>query len=324
MLDILSIGDCTVDVFLNIEEGDIRCNLKKQDCKICFNYGDKIPVKEVLQITGTGNAANLAIGAKRLGLTSAISAIIGNQGVGDSIIKNFQHEKVITKYIQKDLKSASNYSAIINFAGERTIFSHHENRHYTFPQLAKPPKWIYLTSVGQNYEKLYQQTIDYCKKNNVMLGFNPGTLQVRDGFQKIKKVIDQSNVILINKEEAEMILGIKNGHTIKQILKSIFDLGPDYVVITDGQNGAYSYNGQNFIHIPATKTKVIERTGAGDAFSTGYISALILGKTQQEALVWGTMNSDNVIRFVGPQKGLLNLKQIQQKVKCCPVKVSTI
>lgn len=324
MLDVLSIGDCTVDVFLNLEEGNVKCNLKKQYCEICFHYGDKIPVKEVIQIPGTGNAANMAIGSRRLGLKSSISTIVGNEGSGETIIKNFKKEKVDTNHLHEDKKSPTNYSAIINYEGERTIFSHHEDRKYKFPKIKSKPKWIYLTSVGHNYEKLYQATIDYCRKNNVKLGFNPGTLQVRDGYKKIKNVIDQCNVIIINKEEAGMILETTEPRPIKYLLKAMFDHGPDNVVITDGEHGAYSYDGQEFIHIPATKTSVVERTGAGDAFSTGYIAAIIHGKNHREALVWGTMNSDEVIRYVGPQKGLLPLSKMKQKVKKCQLKIKKI
>jgi len=324
MLDILSIGDCTLDVFLSLKEGDIKCDLKKHDCQICFNYGDKIPVEEVIQIPGTGNAANMAIGASRLGLKSAISTIIGDKNVGKAIIDNFKKDKVNLKYLIQDLKSPTNYSAIINFKGERTIFSHHEDRKYMFPNIKTPPKWIYLTSVGHGYEKLYKKVISYCKKHNVKLGFNPGSLQVRDGYKKIKNVINQSDVILINKEEAAMILNVNNGKTIKQLLKKVYNLGPELVVITDGAKGAYSYDGIEYAHIPATKTKVVERTGAGDAFSTGYISAIIYGKNHREALQWGTMSSDEVIRYVGPQKGLLSKNKMNKKVKCCPVKVKKI
>lgn len=322
-LDILSIGDCTLDVFLNLSEGRVQCRIDNNFCEICFSYGDKIPVDEVLQIPGTGNAANLAIGSSRLGLKSAICAIIGNQTVGQSIVNNFKKEKVSTKYLIKDLKSPTNYSAIINYKGERTIFSHHEDRNYKFPKISIPPKWIYLTSVGHGYEQLYQDTIKYCQKHNVKLGFNPGTLQIRDGFAKIKKVIDQSQVIIVNREEAVMILDTTNKE-IKFLLNKLYNLGPDLVVITDGQNGAFSYDGIEFVHIPATKTKVIERTGAGDAFSTGFISAIIHGCNHREALIWGTMNSDEVIKYIGPQKGLLTLAQMKKKTKKCPVKVKKI
>ncbi len=322
-LDILSIGDCTIDVFLTLVEGNVQCSIDKNYCQICFNYGDKIPVREVIQIPGTGNAANLAIGASRLGLKSGINCIIGNKTVGEAIINNFKNEKVNIKYLIKDLKSPTNYSAILNYKGERTIFSHHEDRHYHLPKIIIPPKWIYLTSVGHGYENLYQKVVKYCQTHNVKLGFNPGTLQIRNGLSKIKNVIDQSQVILVNKEEANMILNTSK-KDIKSLLKKLFDLGPDYAVITDGQNGAYSFDGHEFIHIPATKTNVVERTGAGDAFSTGFISAIIHGKNHREALVWGTMNSDEVIKFVGPQKGLLTLKKIKHKVKSCPVKVKNI
>lgn len=323
-LDILSIGDCTVDVFLNLEEGNVFCNLKKHACQICFNFGDKIPVEEVIQIPGTGNAANLAIGSSRLGLKSAINTIVGNEGSGEPIINNFNKEKVSIKHIVQDKKSPTNYSAIINFQGERTIFSHHEERKYKFPKIKQPPQWIYLTSVGHNYEKMYADCVKYCKKHDVKLGFNPGTLQVREGMDKIKDVVDQSDVILVNKEEAEMILDLEHGVPIKSLLRKLHDAGPEFAVITNGQDGAYSYDGNEFYHVPATKTKVVERTGAGDSFSTGYISAIIHGKTHQEALIWGTMNSDSVIRYVGPQKGLLSLREMKKAIKCCPVKPKKI
>ncbi len=315
MLDILSIGDCTIDVFLNVEEGNVLCNLKKQMCQICFKYGDKIPVKQVIQISGTGNAANLAIGASRLGLTSAINTIVGNEGSHDNIVRHFKKEKVNLDYLTHDQKSPTNYSAIINYQGERTIFSHHAIRHYHFPKINKKPQWIYLTSVGKNYEKLYQQTIKYCQKNNVKLGFNPGSLQVRDGIKKIKPVIEQCEVVLLNKDEAREILQEQKIKDVKYYLKKYFQLGAKHVVITDGENGAYSFDGQNFLHIETLKSKVIERTGAGDAFSTAYISALIYQETYENALKWGTLNSDSVIKYIGPQAGLLTRKQILSKLK---------
>jgi len=309
---------------MNLEEGNVFCNLKRQACQICFNFGDKIPVQEVVQIPGTGNAANLAIGSARLGLKSAINTVVGNEGSGEPIISNFKREKVNIQHLVQDKKSPTNYSAIINFQGERTIFSHHEERRYRFPKIKNPPKWIYLTSVGHNYEKLYADAVKYCQKHDVKLGFNPGTLQVREGMSKIKNVIDQSNVVIVNKEEAEMIMDMDAGTPIKSLLRKLHDLGPDFAVITDGQNGAYSYDGQEFIQVPATKTKVVERTGAGDSFSTGYIAALIYGHNHRTALIWGTMNSDSVIQYVGPQKGLLTLKDMEKKVKCCPVKPKII
>ncbi len=324
MLDILSIGDCTIDVFLNVEEGNVQCNLKKQICEICFNYGDKIPVREVIQIAGTGNAANLAIGASRLGLKSAVNTIVGNEGSQHAIINNFKKEKVSLLYLLHDKKSPTNYSAIINYKGERTIFSHHEIRQYSFPSIKQKPKWIYLTSVGKNYETLYKKTIAYCKKNNVKLGFNPGTLQVRDGLAKIENVIKQSNVMIINKDEARMILNNSENKDIKYYLKTFFKLGSNNIVITDGEHGAYSYDGREFLHINTLGSKVVERTGAGDAFSTGYISAIINGFDCYDALRWGTVNSDSVIKFIGPQTGLLTKKEMIKNIAKYSPKIEKI
>jgi sugar/nucleoside kinase (ribokinase family) len=81
-------------------------------------------------------------------------------------------------------------------------------------------------------------------------------------------------------------------------------------VITDGGNGSFVYDGSKFFKAGVLPVDAYERTGAGDAFGSGCLSAIIKNKPLDEALVWGTLNSASVIGYVGPQKGLLKESDI--------------
>lgn len=97
-------------------------------------------------------------------------------------------------------------------------------------------------------------------------------------------------------------------------------MGPEMVVITDGPNGAYGFDGTTYQHIGIFPVPVVERTGAGDAFSTGCLAALIQKKSLRDAMRWGTFNSASVIQKVGPQAGLLKknemMKLLRDNPKC--------
>ena len=65
--DMISVGDATLDVFVNLIEASVLCNIQKDVCQLCLSYADKIPVESVQRVIG-GNAANNAVGSSRLGL----------------------------------------------------------------------------------------------------------------------------------------------------------------------------------------------------------------------------------------------------------------
>ena len=122
----------------------------------------------------------------------------------------------------------------------------------------------------------------------------------------------------MNKEEAVRLLKIRKTIDIKTLLKKLLQLGPKYVIVTNGPNGAYATNGEDFMYIPILKSKLIERTGAGDSFASGVIAAQNYGISMKDALKWGVVNSASVVEHVGPQAGLLTLSQMKQRIKKYP------
>lgn len=305
-LDLLSIGDANLDVFIIPSESEALCDIDTKKCLIAFSYADKIPVKN-LEFSVGGNSANNAVGVKRLGINVGSVLTLGDDSTGAQIIEKLKKENVDLTYCIQQPSTLSNFNVVVSYTGERTIFTYHAPRSYEFPvQLPKVP-WVYLTSMGESYRPFYNHMTEWLVKNpEVKLAFNPGSWQLRGGVKEIGNVFKLSNIVFVNKQEAEKLTGYEvKGEVTKELLMALSGLGPKISVITDGGNGAYTFDGHRFLHCGIMPMDAYERTGAGDAFGSGFLSAVIKGKTIEEALVWGTVNSASVIGYVGAQKGLL-------------------
>lgn len=305
--DLISIGDSTIDLFLTLESQDVEavCSLDVEKCVIAFDYGSKIPVSSMTKVVGVGNAANNAVGASRLGLKVAIYSVIGSDKDSQDIKRVFNDEDVSTEFVIEESDKRSNLSVVLNYSGERTIFVYHEDRRYFLPNLPKT-NWVYYTSVGKNHLDLNREVVDYVKKTGAKLGFNPGSYQLRSGKENLKPIIEIADVLSVNREEAQMITQ-GDLDDIGDLFEKLKKMGTKLVVITDGRNGSYaSFDGREIWHtgVPE-KSPVVERTGCGDAYTSAFIAARIMGKEIPEAMVWGTMNATSVIQYIGAREGLL-------------------
>lgn len=315
--DLVAIGDTTTDVFLevNLEDAKGRCELDNDKCLVCFAYGSKIPVKKITTVPAVGNAANNAIGSARLGLKSAIYTVIGSDRDSEEHKKVFEEEGVDTKFVVMESDKRSNFSAVINYGAERTIFVYHEDRKYDLPDLP-PTKWVYYTSVAKGHDILHKQVPEYVKKSGAKLGFNPGSYQLLEGVEKLKPILEVTDVLLLNREEAQSL--VKGDiEDVKGLIKELREHGPETVVITDGRNGSFaSFDGREiwYAGIPED-SPILEMTGSGDAYSTGFLAASIQGKDLPECMIWGTMNSTSVIQFIGAREGLLTQEGMKKFIE---------
>jgi sugar/nucleoside kinase (ribokinase family) len=304
--DLLSIGDATLDSFMIPVESETLCRIDTKECLIAFSYGEKIPVKN-LEFSVGGNAANNAVGVRRLGVNVGIVLTLGDDSVGNMIVEKLRGEGVDLTYVIQQPGTGSNYSTVINYQGERTIFTYHSPRSYEFPvQLPNTP-WVYLTSMGEAFRPFYNHMVDWLGKNpDIKLVFNPGSWQMRSEDGEVAKILSLSHMIFVNREEAEKLTGFGDSTgKDKELLEALSKKGPKVCIITDGANGAIASNGQAFFKCGVLPVDAYERTGAGDAFGSGCLSAIIKGKSLDEALLWGSVNSASVIGYTGSQKGLL-------------------
>lgn len=310
MFDIISIGDPTIDTFLIIHDIEIK-NIDGHK-KAILSWGDKLPVDKFYR-TVAGNAANNAVGSSRLGLRTGFYCVVAHDTGGREIVHKMEKEGVSTRYITKNDKHPTNASTVISFAGERTILVYHEHRKYHLPKFVHS-SWVYLTSMGQGFEKIYKDLVRYLDRYQVKLGFNPGTFQLRAGVKINKLMLERTDLLSVNVEEAQSWVG-DCGRRPEELCKKLIKLGPKAVVLTDGRKGAYSFSDEGFYYLEEYPGPRIEATGAGDAFTTGYIAALFHNQPHKEALRWGPMNAGSVVQQIGPQAGLLNYGEMQAELK---------
>lgn len=308
-LDIISIGDATIDTFLFIHDLEIKKIDGRQ--KVILNWGDKLPVDNLYR-TVAGNAANNAVGASRLGMNTAFYSVLAHDAGGREIIHKMQKEGVITDYVVIDDKHGTNASTVISFQGERTILVYHEHRVYRMPEFS-PSKWVYLTSMGDGFQKIYTQLTEYLDDTQARLGFNPGTFQLRKGVPINRPLLKRTDVLSLNVQEAQSWVG--NTVDPEELCKRLRKLGTKAVALTDGRRGAYSHSDEGFYYIAEFPGPRLEATGAGDAFTIGYIAALHYGLPHKEALRWGPVNAGSVVQKVGPQAGLLTRAQLENTIK---------
>jgi ribokinase len=327
-LDLLSIGDVNLDAFIEPSESESLCDINTKECLIAFSYADKIPVRN-LDFSVGGNAANNAVGTKRLGVNTGLVLTIGDDSTGLQIVEKLKKEDVDLTYVISQPATLSNFNVAVTYNGERTIFTYHAPRSYEFPvQLPKLP-WVYLTSMGESYRPFYNHIAEWLVKNpEVKLAFNPGSWQLRGGVNEIGNILKLSHIVFVNKQEAEKLTNFEvKDNVTKELLLALSGLGPKVSVITDGGLGAYVFDGAKFLHCPVFPVDAYERTGAGDAFGSGFLAANLKQKTMEEALIWGTVNSASVIGYIGAQRGLLKEDDIDtwvERFKSSGVKVEEI
>lgn len=313
-IDILAIGDIAAEPFIKIKEAEIEPEKNSDEFNLCLDYGGKVPYDFAVECFAVGNSANVSIASSRLGLNTSLISYVGNDDIGIKDINKLKEENVDISRIETIDGLKSNYHYVLWYKGERTILVNHTDFPYKLPNIPIEPKWIYLSSLSSNSIDYHKEILDYLIDHpSVSLAIQPGTFQIRLGLAGLKDIYKRTNIYFSNKEEAQKVLNTEN-EDIAYLLKEIFNLGPKLVVITDSVNGSYSFDGEEILHMPSfyNEKETLESTGAGDAFSGAFVSALIYGKNIKEALVWGTINAKSAVQYVGPHQGLLNKDQIEK------------
>lgn len=313
--DVIAIGDTTQDIFLKMSDASLQCDKDDHNCKICFDYAEKIAVDQKTDVPAVGNAANHAIGTARLGLKSAIYTVVGDDDQGQKALSVFRANGVDTQFVELDPNRGTNLSIVINYKSERTIFVYHEPRDYQLPQ-NKDTDWIYLTSAsGGGVHILHDQMIDFLSRHpDVKLAFNPGTHQIHLGKENLLPLLKRSDILFLNREESARVLEVES-RDVKELAAGFHDIGVKIMVMTDGPEGSYGSNGKQIWYLDIFDGPVIERTGAGDSYGSAFLSAIIKGKDIPGAMLWGNANSTSVVQYIGAREGLLTEETVYKMIE---------
>jgi len=318
----LSIGDIVSDAFIRLKDASLHCDINHEHCQICMDFGSKLPYESVTEVAAVGNSPNAAVAASRLGLHSALVTELGNDHHGQLAIETLEREKVSTRFVRRHDGKITNYHYVLWFDDDRTILIKHEEYPYTLPEIGRP-EWIYLSSLGEHSAEYHKIISDYLmREQTVKLAFQPGTFQMKLGYEALADIYKRTEVFLCNTNEAQKILGTEE-KDVKILLKNIGALGPKIVIITDGPRGAYAYDSTNnnemwFMPPYPDPKPPLERTGAGDSFSATLVAAFALGKSLETALRWAPINSMSVVQQVGAQAGLLTRPKLEEFLANAP------
>lgn len=314
-LDFVAVGDTVVDDFIRLKEAHVNCRVDNEDCEICMRFGDKVPFESSTIVYGVGNAANAAVAAARLGLKASFVTNFGKDLNGDKIRAAHEKEGIDTTFETQHEGAPTNYHYVLWYGDERTILINHFAYQYQFPMDLPEPKIMYFSSIAGGTEQYHDDVATYLEQHpNIFFCFQPGTFQIKLGAERLARLYKRANLYVVNKEEAQRVLGVPDTEDdVPSLLKGLAALGPKVVLISDDTRGAYALENGEVIHLDMYRDTrpPIEKTGAGDAFTSTTCALYATGTPLKDAMLRGMVNASQVVQEIGAQRGLKSRAEIE-------------
>jgi ribokinase len=312
MYDVITLGSGTVDVFVKTKQPEIMKHKGHDD--VCYAIGQKILVEDLHVDTG-GGGTNTAVAFSRLGLKTGWIGEVGTDLHAKTVLEEMKREKV--DFLGGKGRGMTGYSVILTgLEHDRAILAfkgmNDKLAPYEVPWKKLRTKWFYFSAMmNQSFETLKKAAL-FAKKKGIRYAFNPSMYMARQGIKALKPIIDDCDLLIMNKEEAQALTGKQTG--CKELLAEL-QKHAKIAVITDGPKPAHAYNGIQHFQLQPPHIKVVETTGAGDAFASGMLAGIILKNDIAEAMQWGMAESGSVIQQIGAKQNLLTRRQIEKAQK---------
>lgn len=317
---ILAIGDIFTDAFITLGDDTAKI-IKEGDTEwLAVPFGRKPPYERVDIVKSVGPSPNVAVSIARLGYRAGLMAWVGGDATGVEALDHLKTEHVNIEPMVVEEDKATSYWYVLCYKADRTMLVKSEKYRYEWRDPVTKPDWIYLAYLGEDSWPLHEGLLDYLNRHpDIKFALQPGTFQFKWGAEKMAGLYRRSNIVLMNREEAMDVTGLPYD-SVTNLARGLHDLGPETVVITDGPNGSYASQGNGVLTIPnyPDPQPPLERTGAGDAFSSTFVAAIAAGETLETALLWSPINSMNVVQHTGAQKGLLTKEELMKYLAEAP------
>lgn len=312
--DVVTVGAATLDIFMRSDNFKV---MKEKSVvggiAICEVYGGKMEVEQVEIVSG-GGATNCAVSCARKELKTACICELGNDPQALIVHKDLEEAGVETRFMIQEPGETTAISVIlIAKDGGRSIMVHRGASAMLtkndLPLKEIETRWLHITSLGGNLE-LLRQLLIWAKEKKIRVSLNPGMMEIKMR-QKLLKLLPMVEILFVNREEAEKLWEVELTSD-KEWQEGKSPGGAKVCVITDGKRGGKVWiEGKSLFYKGKNLKSVVDSTGAGDAFASGYVAALLYGHNYERAINWGVENASGVIKKVGAKKGLLTLAQIK-------------
>jgi len=271
--------------------------------------GEEIPILSH-SVSPGGSATNTIVALSRLGIKTGFIGVVGNDTAGRTILNNLNLEGVDTEGVAQTGENTGKVIALIDNEGERTLYVHPGvNDSFQINdsviRLAIKANFLHLSSfVGETSFNSQKKLLKKIKPNNI--SFAPGMLYARKGMRALEEIIRISKILFLNQDELKILTG--NG--LKEGSKKLLDLGANTIVVTLGQRGCYIKNGREEVTIEGYPSKVVDTTGAGDAFAAGFIYGVLSNYPLIQCGKFGNKLASISIRKVGAIANLPTIKDL--------------
>jgi len=315
MYSVLTIGTATRDVFVTSDAFQVLkdpAHLKSIGFPTgeaqCVALGSKVPVDRLEYAVG-GGAANAAVTFSRLGFRTSALFRVGDDGPGDMVVAGLKREKV-RPIVVRDPKETTGYGIILRGGGggERTILSYRgaanglKEKEISFSKLRAHAVYIVPGSISFGVIERLVMTL---AKQGTFLAMNPSQHYADMGINKLKPILRKLQVVVMNREEASALTGVPYDDE-RGIFRKFDEVVPGIAVMTEGPSGALVSDGQFLYRSGVFKEKeLVDRTGAGDAFGSGFVAGLLEKNDVHYALRIASANATSVVEHVGAHAGAL-------------------
>lgn len=309
-LTFLCAGSSSQDVYLrNIDDLTPVC-ANPEDCFYNVHLGDKIYVNKVDFRTG-GGASNAAVTFARQGQTVFYMGLLGCDPAASACVADLSREGISTKYVSYTKRHNTDYSTLLLAPnGERSILTYRgcgsniQPQHFDLSKIKESVDWLYLTSMVGHFDIL-KQIMEQASERSIKIAFNPGGAELSQP-DKLKPLLKYVHILSVNKQEAQQLV---SGDTLEELLAKLIKYCP-VVLITDGVHGSVGADPKGAVQagIYHPDRQSIDRTGAGDAFCSGFTLQYAMGKSLQESIKYASANSASVIMKIGAKTGVLGIE----------------
>lgn len=344
----LTIGSATIDTIAIIPSDRIeRISMSNADSSfLLLKEGSKTEATDVSTHTG-GGGVNTAVGMSRLGFDVSALVKLGQDSRAETVLARLMAEGVSTRWALRDSRAPTGASvmvsshdrnaAVFTFRGANTLLEPQDIKDEAFAV-----DLVHVASLSNESAECFPGIIDKAKAAGALVTANPGPRQLAARGPAFERCLGKIDILSINLSEAEVLMpsliarfgeggasieggdlprlverGLNGGGfhmTLKAFVTAVQSMGPRYLLLTDGDSGAYLGTQDALIFCPPLKVQVAGTAGAGDSFTSTFAAFIAFGSSPDQALHAATINAASVVSYVDTQTGLLRRQDLDARI----------
>ena len=264
-----------------------------------------------------GSAANTIIGLSRLEVSTSYIGKVADDDEGELLELNLISEGVfVNNLIESERGNSGKVLGFIDENGERALYvDAGVNDEIKINEInidyVNTARILHFSSfVGDSFNT-QNELINHIP-DSMILSFDPGMLYAKKGINALKKILNRTNILLINENELMILFkeyyskidginmdNLEESLSFRDIAVHILDDGIDTVIVKRGTKGVYGINNNEEVKIPIFKTDTIDTTAAGDSFNAGFLYSYLKGYSLEKSCLIGNWIASKCVENFG-------------------------